>query len=83
MASFFTEIPTKVFLFIRPSSNNIDAKGCKKMITGDIFQQEIEITKIHTLEFLSENIVMWIFTLGSKFTYKVTPNDDLATVTSI
>ena len=26
---------------------------------------------------------MCIFTLGAKFTYKVTPNDDLPTVTSI
>ena len=53
------------------------------MITGDIVQEKAEITKIHRLEFLSETIVMCIFTLGSKFTYKGTPNNDLPTVTSI
>ena len=40
------------------------------MITGNIVQEKSEITKIHRFEFLSENIVMCIFTLGSKFTYK-------------
>ena len=53
------------------------------MITGDIVQEKAEITKIHRLEFLSENIVMCVFTLGSKFTYKGVLNDDLPTVTSI
>ena len=42
-----------------------------------------EITKINRFEFLNENKLMCIFTLSSKFTYKVTPNDDLTTVTSI
>ena len=36
------------------------------MISGDVVQEEAEITKIHRIEFLSENIVMCIFTLGSK-----------------
>ena len=53
------------------------------MITGDIVQEKAEITKIHRFEFLSENIVMCIFTLGSKFPYKGAPNDDFPTVTSI
>ena len=53
------------------------------MITGDIVQVKAEITKIHRFEFLSETIVMCIFTLGSKFTCKGAPNDDLPTVTSI
>ena len=83
MASFFVKNGTSEFLFIRPSGNPIDAKGFEQMITGDIVQEKAEITKIHRLEFLSENIVMCIFTLGSKFTYKGTPNDDLPTVTSI
>ena len=83
MASFFVENATSDFLFIRPSGNPIDAKGFERMITGDIFQEKAEITKIHRFEFLSENIVMCIFTLGSKFTYKDIPNDDLPTVTSI
>ena len=83
MASFFVDNATPDFLFIRPSGNPIDAKGFEQMITGDIAQEKAEITKIHRFEFLSENIVMCIFTLGSKFTYKETANDDLPTVTSI
>ena len=70
MASFFVYNSTPDFLFIRPSGNPIDAKGFEKMITGDIVQEKAEITKIHRFEFLNENIVMCIFTLGSKFTYK-------------
>ena len=53
------------------------------MITRDIVQEKTEIIKIHRLGFLSENIVMCIFTLSSKFTYKGTPNNDSPTVTSI
>ena len=83
MASFFVNNGTSEFLFIRPSGNPIDAEGFKQMISGDVVQEKAEITKIHRLEFLSENTVMCIFTLGSKFTYKGTPNDDLPTVTSI
>ena len=70
MASFFVDNATPDFLFIRPSGNPIDAKGFEQMITGDIVQEKAEITKIHRFEFLSENIVMCIFTLGSKFTIK-------------
>ena len=70
MASFFVNNATPDFLFIRPSGNPIDAKGFEQMITGDIVQEKAEITKIHRFEFLSETIVMCIFTLGSKFTYK-------------
>ena len=83
MASFFVKNATQDFLFIRPSGNPINAEGFENMISGDVVQEKAEITKIHRLEFLSENIVMCIFTLGSKFTYKGTPNDDLPTVTSI
>ena len=83
MASFFVNNATSNFLFIRPSGNPIDAKGFEQMITGDIVQEKAEITKIHRFEFLSDKIVMFIFTLGSKFTGKGAPNDDLLTVTSI
>ena len=62
MASFFLNNATPDFLFIRPSGNPIDAKGFEQMITGDIVQEKAEITKIHRFEFLSENIVMCIFT---------------------
>ena len=82
MASFFVDNATPDFLFIRPSGNPIGAEGFEQMISGDIIVQEkAEITKIHRFEFLSESIVLYIFTLGSKFTYKGIPNDDLPTVT--
>ena len=83
MASFFVNNATSDFLFIRPSGNPINAEGFEKMISGDVVQEKAEITKIHRFEFLSDYVVMCIFTLGSKFTYKGTPNDDLPTVTSI
>ena len=83
MASFFVDNATPDFLFIRPSGNPIDAEGFEKIISSDIVQEKAELTKIHRFESLSENIIMCIFTLGSKFTYKGTPNDDLPTVTSI
>ena len=83
MASFFVDYGTSDFLFIRPSGNPIDAEGFKLMISDDVVQEKAEVIKIHRLEFLSENIVMCIFTLASKFTYKGKPNDDLPTITSI
>ena len=83
MASFFVNNATSDFLFIRPSGNPINAEGFEKMISGDVVQEKAEITKIHRLEILSDNVAMCIFTLGSKFTYKGIPNDDLPTVTSI
>jgi len=78
-------IPKKClhFLLIRPSGNPIEAEGFEKINSGDVVQEKAEISKIHRLEFLSGDIVMCIFTLGSKFTYKGTPDDDLPTVTSI
>ena len=83
MASFFIHNATSDFLFIRPSGNPINAEGFEKMISGDVVQEKAEITKIHRLEFLSNNVSLCIFTFGSKFTYKGTPNDDLPTITSI
>ena len=83
MASFFIHNSTSDFLFIRPSGNPINAEGFEKLISGDVVQEKAEITKVHRLEFLSDNVSLCIFTLGSKFTYKGTPNDDLTTVTSI
>ena len=84
MGSFFMNNATPDFLFIRPSGNPISAKGFEEMMnSGDIVQEKAEITKIHRFEFLSDNVAMCIFTLGSKFIYKGTPNDDLPTVTSI
>ena len=83
MASFFVNNATSDFLFIRPSGNPINAEEFEKLISVDVVQEMAEITKIHRLEFLSDNVSICIFTLGSKFTYKGKSNDDLPTVTSI
>ena len=84
MASFFVNNATSDFLFIRPSGNPISAKGFEEMMnSGDVVQEKAEITKIHRFEFLSMDVAMCVFTLGAKFTYKGTLNDDLPTVTSI
>ena len=84
MGSFFIDNASPEFLLIRPSGNPITAEGFYEMMnSGDVVQEKAEITKIHRFEFLSDDVVMCIFTLGSKFTYKGTPNNDLPTVTSI
>ena len=84
MGAFFVNNATSDFLFIRPSGNPISAKGFEEMMnSGDVVQEKAEITKIHRFEFLSSDVAMCIFTLGAKFTYKGTPNEDLATITSI
>ncbi len=84
MGSFFVNNATSDFLLIRPSGNPISAKGFEKMMnSGDVVQEKAEITKIHKFEFLSSEVAMCVFTLGAKFSYKGTPNDDLPTVTSI
>ena len=51
--------------------------------SGDLVLQSAEVTKVHKIELLGSNAAMCVFTLGSKFTYKGTQNDDLPTVTSI
>ena len=84
MGSFFVNNATSDFLLIRPSGNPISSKGFEEMMnSGDVVQEKAEITKIHRFEFLSSDVAMCVFTLGAKFTYKGTPNDDLPTVTSI
>ncbi len=84
MGSFFIDNSTSDFLFIRPSGNPIDAKGFEEMwSSGDLVLESAEITKVHRLNFLCDNAAICVFTLGSKFTYKGTPNNDLPTVTSI
>ena len=84
MGSFFVNNATSEFLFIRPSGNPISAIGFEEMMnSGDVVQEKSEITKIHRFELLSSDVAMCVFTLGAKFTYKGTLNDDLPTVTSI
>ena len=81
---FLLNNSTKDFLFIRPSGNPIDASGFIKMRTyGDVSFGYCDVEKIHKLEFLSEHVVMCIFTMRSSFVYKDIQNNDLATITSI
>ena len=84
MWSFFLDNATPNFLFIRPSGNPKDAKGFHDMWSSwDLELQSAEITKVHKFELLGSNAAICVFTLGSKFTYEGTQNDDLPTVTSI
>ena len=84
MGTFFIDNATPDFLFIRPSGNPIDAKGFEEMwSSGDLVLESAEITKVHKFDLLCSDAAICIFTLGSKFTYKGNPNDDLPTVTSI
>ena len=70
MGSFFINNATLDFLFIRPNGNPLSAKGFEEMMnSGDVMQEKAEITNIHRFEFLSDNVAMCIFTLGSKFSY--------------
>ena len=84
MWSFFLDNATPNFLFIRPSENPKDAKGFHDMLSSwDLELRSAEITKVQKFELLGSNAAICVFTLGSKFTYKGTQNDDLLTVTSI
>ena len=82
---FLLDNATKDFLFIRPSGNPIDASGFIKMRTsGDLScDGYTDVKKIHKLEFLSDDVVMCIFTLRTSFVYKDIQNSDLATVSTI
>ena len=84
MGTFFINNATPDFLFIRPTGNPLDAKGFQKMwSSGDLVLESAEITKVHKFELLGPDAALCVFTLGSKFIYKGTQNDDLPTVTSI
>ena len=53
------------------------------MISDDIAHEKVEITKMPLFKYLSGNVVMCVFTLGSKFTFKQGHNDYLPEVKSI
>jgi len=79
MDSFFVDNSTKDSLLIRLIGHPIVAKGFEQMVPGDIFQEKAEITKNSPTRIFKRKIVICIFTLVSKFTYKGTSNDDLPT----
>ena len=84
VGSFFLDNATPDFLFIRPSGNPIDARGFQEMWPSwDLVLESAEVTRVKIIELLNINSAMCVFTLGSKFSYEETQNDDLPTVTSI
>ena len=84
MGTFIVDNATTDFLFIRPSGNPINAIGFHEMwSSGDLVLESAEITKVHKFEQLGPDAAICVFTLGSKFTYKGTQNDDLPSFTSI
>ena len=84
MRSFFLDNANPDYLFIRPSRNPIDAKGFQDIwSSGDLILKSEQITNVHKFDFIVSNAAMCVFTLGSKFTFKGTRNDDLPAVTSI
>ena len=82
---FFLNNATNDFIFIRPSGNPIDAHGFIAMReSGDLaYDGYCEIIKIHKFEFLSNHVVMCVFTLRSSFVFKNIQNSDMSTVTAI
>ncbi len=65
------DIATPDFLFIRPIRYPIDANGIQNMwSSGDLVLESAEITKVYKFELLGSNVGMYVFNLGSKFTYK-------------
>ena len=83
IGSFFLDNETADFLFIRPSGSSLMQKFQEMWSSGDLVLESAEITKVYKVELLGSNAAICVFTLGSKFTYKGTQNDDLPTVTSI
>ena len=53
------------------------------MVLGKSCIRKCRNQNVHKLELLGSDTAICVFTLGSKFTYKGTQNDDLPTVTSI
>ena len=84
MSSYFVNHATSDFEFIRPNGNPLNAMEYQEMMNSvGVVRLKAKITRIHKFEFFSTAIAMCVFTLGAKFSYKGTPNDDLPTVTSI
>ena len=81
---FLRENGTRDFVFIRPSGNQIDADGFKKMtLCGDVIDNYSEIIDIEKLEFFSDISAMCVFIMRENFEYKGIKNDDIAIYTSI
>ena len=51
--------------------------------SGDLVLEIAETTNVHKFDFMCNDITISVLMIGSKFTYKRTPNSDLPTVTAI
>ena len=67
-------------VLIRPSGNPLDVAGFKEMLgSPDIISETDEVTSVDSEKvFAGGNAAVVVFTTFSKFTYKGTPNEDVA-----
>ena len=68
--------------FIRPSGNPIDKKGFAAMMANkDVVIEKQNVSKILEVREYAGGKLVWVSFLNeAKFTYKGTPNDDLAPI---
>lgn len=70
-------------VFVRPSGNPLDVKGWNNMMSNDdVTVESNELLRINKLR-INEKMAYVCYTTHGKFTYKGTPNDDVAIFTSV
>ena len=70
-------------VFVRPSGNPLNKEGWTQMMTNtDVNVESNDLVSINKLN-VSGNMAYVCYTTHGKFTYKGTPNDDVAVLTSI
>ena len=81
----FDEFFKKDALLIRPSGNALGVEGFKEMLASpDIIVESDVVSSIDDVKEISKNNVAVVtFTTLSKFSYKGTPNDDVAKFTMV
>jgi hypothetical protein len=78
--NFFDKFYATDMVFIRPSGNPMDIRSAKGMWLGDDVKTEAQALKsIDTVKILSCGMAaVATYTSHEKFTYKGSPNDDIA-----
>lgn len=70
-------------VFVRPSGNPLDKNGWESMMTNDdVNVESSKLVSINKLQ-IEGNMAFVCYTSHGKFTYKGTPNDDIAVFTSV
>lgn len=70
-------------VFVRPSGNPLDKNGWESMMTNDdVNVESSKLVSINKLQ-IDGNMAFVCYTSHGKFTYKGTPNDDIAVFTSV